>query len=108
VDVEQEYGCGLSLASTSAVGYDSFAEVPVAVGVLRATARLLDLLAEFLADADTAVRTDLGRFVVAGQSAAATPVVEAAIVVHELTEAADLLHALAGDGDTRGGPGSVT
>ena len=92
--------CGPGLAGTP-VGYDPFAEVPVAVGVLRATAHLLDLLAEFLAGADPAVGIFLGRFVIAGQPDA-DPAVEAAIVVQELTEAADLLHALAGDGHSGG------
>ena len=99
--------CGPGLASTPA-GYDPFTEVPVAVGVLHATARLLHLLAEFLTEADPAVRTFLGRFVIADQpdADATTPAVEAAIVLDELTEAADLLHALAGDGHTRGEAGA--
>lgn len=76
----------------------AFTEVPAAVGVLHATADLLQLLGEFLAGADTAVPLQLGRFL-----AAATPdedpdpAIEAAIMLRELTEATELLHALAGD-----------
>ena len=89
-------------------GFDPFVETPVAVGVLHATARLLDRLAEFLAGADPVVRAQLGRFVIAGlpDADATTPAVEAAIMLDELGEAADLLHALAGDGQTRGEAGA--
>jgi hypothetical protein len=89
-------------------GFDPFAEVPVAVGVLDAAARLLDLLAGFLAGADPAVRACLGRFVIAGRPDAGvtTAAFEAAIVVYELTEAADLLHGLAGDGGAGGEVGA--
>jgi hypothetical protein len=82
---------------------DHFTEVPVYAGVLRATAEQLELLAEFLANADAAVRTQLGRYLIArtNDEDTADPGMEAAIVLHELAESAELLHALAGDPDTR-------
>jgi hypothetical protein len=86
--------------SVPPVGDDALAVVPVAVGVLRATARLLDVFAEFFAGVEPAVRVQLGRFVIAGQPDvdATTPAIEAATVLEELAEASDLLHVLAGDG----------
>jgi hypothetical protein len=76
-----------------------FTEVPVAAGILRAIAQTLELLGAFFTNTDPAVRTQLGRFVISSQPDEDTtdPGVEAAIVLHELTEAADLLRALAGD-----------
>jgi hypothetical protein len=80
------------------VSMSTFTEVPVAAGVLHATADLLDLLGEFLAGADTEVRTQLGRFLAArAPDDDPDPGMQAAIVLHELTEAADLLRTLAGD-----------
>jgi hypothetical protein len=76
----------------------TFTKVPVAAGVLHATADLLELLDEFCAD--TGVRAQLGRFLVArAPDTDPDPSMEAAIVARELTEAADLLHTLAGDTD---------
>ncbi len=78
------------------VSMSMFTEVPVAAGVLHATADLLELLGEFITDTDPAVRLQLGRFLAARQPDL-DPVMEATLVAHELTEAADLLHTLAGD-----------
>jgi hypothetical protein len=77
-------------------GIGPITQVPVYVGILRATAELLELLGEFLANADAAVRTQLGRFIVGRQPDSTDPAVEAAIAMQELTEAADLLRALTG------------
>lgn len=77
-------------------GIGPFTEVPVNVGVLRVTAELLELLGEFFANADAAVRTQLGRFIADRQPDSVDPAIEAAITMRELTEAADLLHALTG------------
>jgi hypothetical protein len=76
----------------------TFTEVPVPAGVLHATADLLELLGEFCTGADTEVRARLGRFLAARQpDDDLDPGPEAAIVLTELTEAADLLRTLAGD-----------
>ena len=77
-------------------GIDPLTEVPIYAGILRATAELLALLSEFLANADAAVRTQLGRFIASRQPNSTDPAVEAAITMQELTEAADLLRALTG------------
>jgi len=77
-------------------GIGPLTEVPVYVGILRATAELLELLAEFFANADVAVRTQLGRFIAGRQPDSIDPAIEAAITMQELTEAADLLHDLTG------------
>jgi hypothetical protein len=73
--------------------------VPVFAGILYATAAALELLHDFFTDTDPAIRTQLGRFLVARQSDDDTsdPVLEATILVQDLAEAADLLHTLAGD-----------
>ena len=77
---------------------DAFTEVPVAAGVLHATVDLLELLGEFLAGTDTAVRLQLGRFLATrALDEDPDPAIEAAIVTRELTEATDLLRSLAGD-----------
>jgi hypothetical protein len=74
-----------------------FTEVPVYVGVLHATAGCLELLRDFFTDTDPAIRTRLGRFVIARQyDDIGDPGLEATILVHELAEAADLLRTLAG------------
>jgi hypothetical protein len=77
-------------------------EVPVAAGILRATAEILELLGDFFTGTDPTVRTQLGRFVNGREPDEDTgdPVMEAAIILHELTETADLLHTLAGDPNT--------
>jgi hypothetical protein len=78
----------------------AFAEMPVAAGVLHATADLIELLGEFCTSADPAVHTQLGRFLAARQpDADPDPGIEAAIMLDELAQAADLLRALAGDAD---------
>lgn len=78
----------------------TFTEVPVAAGVLHATADLIELLGEFLTGTDPAVRTQLGRFLAARlPDEDPDPGIEATIMLDQLTEAADLLHALAGDAD---------
>jgi hypothetical protein len=80
------------------VSMSTFTEVPVTAGVLHATADLLELLGEFLTGVDPAVRLQLGRFLAArAPDEDPDPVMEAAIVTRELTEAADLLHTLAGE-----------
>jgi hypothetical protein len=80
---------------------DDFTEVPVYAGILRANADLLDLFQEFFTDAEPAVRAQLGRYLIARCNAEDTtdPATEAAILIGELTEAADLLHTLAGGGN---------
>jgi hypothetical protein len=86
---------------TTTATTDHFTEVPVYAGILRANADLLDLFQEFFTDAEPAVRAQLGRYLVARGNAEDTtdPITEAAILIGELTEAADLLHSLAGDSD---------
>jgi hypothetical protein len=83
-----------------------FTEVPVYPGILDATADTLELLHDFFTDTDPAMRTRLGRFLVARQpdEDAGDPSMEAHLLLHELTEAADLLHTLAG----RVGEGPMT
>jgi hypothetical protein len=82
-----------------------FTEVPVYAGVLCATAAQLQLLAEFFTDAEPGLRTQLGRYLIARYNEEDTtdPVTEAAIVLHELAETADLLHTLAGATTTTDG-----
>jgi hypothetical protein len=78
----------------------TFAEVTVHAGVLAATADLIELLHDFLDAAGPDLRADLGRFL--GNRAAepgADPAIDAAILVHQLTEATDLLRALTGTHD---------
>lgn len=72
-----------------------FTEVAVYTGILRATAELLELLGEFFSGADSAVRTQLGQFIASRQPDLGLPAIATAITLHELTEAADLLHTLA-------------
>jgi hypothetical protein len=76
-----------------------FAEVLVYAGILHATAETLELLHDFFIDADPVVRIHLGRFLIAYHSEEDTgdPGMEAIILLNELTEAAELLHAFAGD-----------
>jgi hypothetical protein len=76
-----------------------FTEVPVYAGVLHATAETLELLHEFFTNTDPAVRTSLGRFLIAHQPDDDTgdPGIQATILVNELTEVADLLRTIAGD-----------
>jgi hypothetical protein len=82
---------------------DHFTEVPVEAGILRAAADLLDLFQDFFTDADPAVRARLGRYLIARHNEEDTTDAgtEAAILIGQLTEAADLLHTLAGDPDER-------
>ena len=76
-----------------------FTEVPVYRGILLASAEQLELLAEFLTTTDPVVRVHLGQFLIAhdNDEDATTPGMEAAILINELTEAADLFRAIAGD-----------
>ena len=78
---------------------DALVDVPVHAAVLRATADLLDLLSDFFTGTDPATRTRLGSYLVDryGQENTTDPVTEAAVMLEELSEAAELLHALAGD-----------
>jgi hypothetical protein len=81
---------------------DAIVEVPVHAAVLRATADLLDLLSDFFTDTDPATRTRLGCYLIDryGQENTTDSVTEAAIMLTQMSEAVDLLHALAGDTDT--------
>jgi hypothetical protein len=83
--------------SGPAAGY--FTEVVVFAGTPHAMAETLELLHEFFSDAAPAVRTLLGRFLIACHPDENTgdPSMEVTILLNELNEAADLLHALSGD-----------
>jgi hypothetical protein len=78
---------------------DVLTEVPVQAAVLRATAGLLELLTDFLTEADPSIRTTLGTYLVGRHSDASNtdPALETGIMLAELDDAAELLHALAGD-----------
>lgn len=78
---------------------DVLGEVPVHAAVLRATADLLDLLNDFFANADPAARAQLGRYLVDrnGHQNTGDSTIEAAVTLVELSEAAELLHTLAGN-----------
>jgi hypothetical protein len=75
------------------------AEVPVHAFVLRTTADLLDLLRGFFAEADPVIRTRLGCYLIDryGEENTTDSLTEAVVMLGQLGEAADLLHALAGD-----------
>jgi hypothetical protein len=79
---------------------DPLAEVAVAAGVLQATADLLAHLAEFFDNHEQA-RWQLGLFHATNhlkdfeQDGIGDPRIEGALTVHQLTEAAELLHDLA-------------
>ena len=83
---------------------DALTEVPVHAAVLDATADLLDLLSDFFTDTDPATRSRLGSFLVDryGLEHTTDSVTEAAVLLEQLSEAAELLHALAGTGDRLG------
>lgn len=90
----------MTTSPTTAADADGyFTEVIVHAGVLRGSAETLELLEEFFTEADPAVRTALGRYLIARANEEDTtePGTEAAIVLYELTELADLLRSLAGD-----------
>jgi hypothetical protein len=73
-------------------------EVPVQAAVLRATANLLELLDGFLATADPAIQLSLGCYLIDRHGDEATDsITEAVIMLNDLSDAAELLHALAGD-----------
>jgi|tagenome__1003787_1003787.scaffolds.fasta_scaffold20814783_2 hypothetical protein len=93
---------------TNPVTTDHFTEVPVYAGILRANAELLDLFQEFFTDAEPAVRDQLGRYLIARCNAEDTTdaATEAAILIGELTEAADLLHSLADHSGNNPGNGA--
>jgi hypothetical protein len=78
---------------------DYFTEVSVYAGVLRCTAEQLEWLGEFFAVTDPVVRTHLGSYLMTRSSDEDTSdlATEAALTLADLTEAADLLRALAGD-----------
>ncbi len=89
---------------TEADGADAyFAEVTIYAGVLLATAEMVKLLHDFFAASEPALRTHFGRFLIACHPDEDTgdPSMEANILLHELTEAADLLHTLASRIDER-------
>lgn len=75
------------------------AEVPVYTAVLRATADLLELLGDFFAETDPVIRTRLGCYLIDryGEENTTDSVTETIVLLDELSEAAELLHALAGD-----------
>ena len=86
---------------------DGLTEVPVQAAVLRATAHLLDLLGDFFAHTDPAIQISLGAYLIDRQrdEAATDAITEAVLMLNDLGEAAELLHALAGDyhpGDSTG------
>lgn len=70
-------------------------EVTVAAGVLQTTAQLLAQLAEFF-DMHPAARAQLGYFLAARDEHTSDAAIEGIVTVGELTEAAELLDALAG------------
>jgi hypothetical protein len=80
--------------------------VTVYAGILLATAQTIDLLHDFFTASDPALRTHLGRFLTNREPDADTgdPGMDANLVLHELTEVADLLRTLAGyrDEDSAG------
>jgi len=75
---------------------DALVEVPVHAAVLRATADLLDLLNGSFTGADSATRTQLGRYLVDchGQDNTTDSTTEAVVMLGELAEAAELLRTL--------------
>jgi hypothetical protein len=75
----------------------TFTEVPVAAGILHATADLIDILSDFLNHADPTIRAQLGAYLIGHRDIDTTrnPPLAAAITLAELDEAADLLHTLA-------------
>ena len=76
-----------------------FAEVSVYAGVLLATAEMVELLHDYFAASDPALRTDLGRYLIARNPDEDTgdPTMETNILLQGLTETAELLHALVRD-----------
>jgi hypothetical protein len=78
---------------------DVLTEVPVQAAVLRATAGLLELLGDFFTDTDPTVRTKLGTYLICryGEENTTDGITEAVVMLGELSDAAELLHALAGD-----------
>lgn len=72
---------------------DLLAEVPVAAGVLQATAQLLEQLAEFF-DLHPGARVALGHYLATRHEDAGDVAVEGVVTVAELAEAAQLLHSL--------------
>jgi hypothetical protein len=86
-------------AAPTAGNTGNFTPVPIYAGVLRATAELLELVEEFFTTTDSA-RAQLGRFLAARHhDDDPDPAMEATLVLHELAEAASLLHSLGGDAD---------
>ena len=73
--------------------------VPVQAAVLRATANLLELLGGFLTTTDPAVHLSLGSYLIDRRCEQATTdsIAEAVLMLSDLTDAAALLHTLAGD-----------
>jgi hypothetical protein len=75
----------------------TFTDVPVAAGILHATADLIDVLGDFLNHTDPTILTQLGAYLISHHDVDTTrdPALAAAITLAELDEAADLLHTLA-------------
>lgn len=75
----------------------TFTDVPVAAGILHATANLIDVLGDFLNHADPAIRAQFGTYLISHHDVDTTQdsALAAAITLAELDEAADLLHTLA-------------
>jgi hypothetical protein len=74
-------------------------EVPVQVAVLRATAHLLELLSDFFTTTDPAIQLSLGSYLIDrhGGEATTDAIAEAVLMLNDLSDAARLLHTLAGD-----------
>ena len=78
---------------------DVLTEVPVQAAVLRATAGLLELLGEFFTATDPTILSRLGTFMIDrhGKENTTDTLTAALVMLGELSDAAELLHALAGD-----------
>ena len=78
---------------------DGLTGVPVQAAVLRATAHLLELLGEFFANADPAIHLSLGSYLIDrhGEETTTDSIAEAVLMLNDVSDAAELLHALAGD-----------
>lgn len=78
---------------------DVLTEVPVQAAVLRATANLLERLGDFFTGTDPTIHIRLGSYLIDryGEENTTDSITEAVIMLNELSDAAELLHALAGD-----------
>jgi hypothetical protein len=85
--------------AASGAATDYFTQVAVHAGILHATAETLELIHDFFNHADPVLCVHLGRFLIARRpdDDIGDPTMEAIILLNELSEAADLLQALAGE-----------